>query len=226
PVHVVHGRVDEVEDAGAEQHPHGADVVHQPRHQIPGAPLLIEREGHMREARYQIMPQVALDVAADVEDDGARSRAHDGLHQRDDTEHAERRREGGDRAAGGDPVDHRLQQPRHHHGERGPAEQAHDAPHQPSAVADEIGPQTGHRFVLATRVEPTQRIAALWTAGGWSHRARATARSDMPTGGPKYRSARSHGTSQSLMRAWKPGTDRRFSTRAFRYQPGTPTMLK
>src|SRR5262249_56764981 len=101
-------------------------------------------------------------------------------------------------------------------------ERPHEAPHRRSAVADEIGPQTGHRFVLATRVEPTQRIAALWTAGAWSHRARATARSDMPTGGPKYRSARSHGTSQSLMRAWKPGTDPPFSTPPFRHHPAPP----
>src|SRR5262249_61528237 len=55
--------------------------------------------------------------------------------------------------------------------------------------------------------------------------ARATARSDMPTGGPKRRSRRSNGTSQSLIRAWIPGTARRFRIRAFRNQPGTPSML-
>jgi hypothetical protein len=64
------------------------------------------------------------------------------------------------------------------------------------------------------------------TKEGPAQRARATASNDIPTGGPKRRSRRNHGTSQSLMRACTPGTLERFRTRAFRNQPGTPSMLK
>src|SRR5206468_1091161 len=53
-----------------------------------------------------------------------------------------------------------------------------------------------------------------------------TASNDMPNGGRSRRSTRSSGTSRSLTRAWRPGTLRRLSTRAFRYQAGTPRTLK
>jgi hypothetical protein len=82
-VDVVDGRVDEVEDAGAEEHPDGAHVVHQPRHQVARLVLLIVRERELLEVREEVVAEVVLDVASDVEDDRARQRAEDPLGHRD-----------------------------------------------------------------------------------------------------------------------------------------------
>jgi hypothetical protein len=89
PVHVVDGRVDEVQDARAEQHADGGHVVHEARHQVARLALLVEGERQRLQVREQVVPQVVLDVAADVEDDEARVRPGDRPHERDQDDQAE-----------------------------------------------------------------------------------------------------------------------------------------
>jgi hypothetical protein len=67
-VEVVDGRVDEVENPGPEQHAHRADVVHEARHQVARPPLLVEAERQLLEMGEQVVAQIVLDVAPDVED--------------------------------------------------------------------------------------------------------------------------------------------------------------
>ena len=115
---------------GPEQHAHGADVVHQPRHQVAGLLLLVEAERQVLEVREEVVAQVVLDVAADVEDDDARDRPHDALHDRDADDQA---RASGASAASARPAAMPSTTRLHSHGtimaRLGRADQADDAGH-------------------------------------------------------------------------------------------------
>src|SRR5439155_375125 len=85
--------VDEVQDARPEQHAHRRHVVHQPRHQVARVPLLIEGERQPLQVREEVVAEVVLDVAADVEDDEAREGPHQALEDGDRDDQPEIREE-------------------------------------------------------------------------------------------------------------------------------------
>ena len=90
--------------------------------------------------REEIVAQVVLDVAPDVEDQRARERAHHGLHERN---HDDQRRVDSNlppSPAVADGVDGPLQQVGHHHGQRRSDQQAGAADRVAPTVALQVSP--------------------------------------------------------------------------------------
>src|SRR5213593_3665172 len=155
-VDVGDGRVDEVQDPRAEQHAHRRHVVHQARHEIARVPLLVEGEREGLQVTEEVVPQVVLDVAPDVEDDEARERPHQALDDGDRDDQPEIAEEHAGVRAGLDRVHAPVEEPGDHHRERGGADEARDAAQVAQAVAPDVAPEAGHRANVPTRRELTQ----------------------------------------------------------------------
>src|SRR5262249_10252378 len=96
------------------------------------------------EVGEEVVAQVVLDVAPDVEDDEARERADDRLDAGDRHDQPEVAEEPPGRRAGRDRIDGVSEQPRKRHGEAGRAEETGEPADVPEFVAGELAPRAGH----------------------------------------------------------------------------------
>ena len=134
----VEWRVHQVEEAGAQQHAHGVDVVDCPGHEVAGLLGLVIAQGELLQVGEEVVPQVVLDVPARVEDDGAGDPAQQPAARRGqgDPQHVAAQFRVGIAAL--DDVDGPTHPPRHHHEQAGGADQAHPAYQVTAPVAPQI----------------------------------------------------------------------------------------
>ncbi len=143
-VDVVERRIGEVEDSRTEHHAHGGNVVDHPRHKIAGPLRMVESRRQFLQMGKKIVAQIVFNIAAGIENQRPRVRAHHALHNRGgDNQHGIVGHVPYGTAMFDDP--HRLANPpRNPHDEGRRAEQAESAEQILPAVTPQISPQSPH----------------------------------------------------------------------------------
>ena len=143
-VKIIERSVDKIEDAGAEKHAHGRDVVDHAGHQVARALRVIIKDWELLQMGEEIVPEIVLDVAGGIEDERAGKGPDDPLGRRrqDDDDRVES--DVADRPAVLDDPDGLPYPPRDPHDQRRGAEETERAEEIAPPVAPEVPLQSSH----------------------------------------------------------------------------------